>query len=253
MKTKHYVAGILLSSTLLSAGFVQAEEVSTDTTTPIEEVTVPIEVPIIPAEPTEPIEGTDSSDVPIVEEPTVPIEEPGKTEEEVKPIEPPTTDVDTTPTQPTKPIEEKPVPPKEEIKEEPKEKPAVPTPTEEVKQAEENTGVSTTGEAQPITIPTIETPIVTNTGYTVLSTEESQVIVQTPTGIAKKRPEEIGAVKQSDGTVALKTDTGELKVLPATGAVENVLLFFLGIGLGFGTVVYFFKDKIIGLYNRLKK
>ncbi|WP_449456560.1 LPXTG cell wall anchor domain-containing protein [Streptococcus suis] len=253
MKAKHYLAGILLSSTLLSTGFVQAEEISTDTTTPIEEGTVPIEVPIIPAEPTEPIEGTDSSDVPIVEEPTAPIEEPGKTEEEVKPIEPPTTDVDTTLTQPTKPIEEKPAPPKEEIKEEPKEKSAVPTPTEEVRQAEENTGVSSTGEAKPINTPTIDIPIVTNTGYTVVSTEESHVIIQTPTGVAKKRPEEIGAVKQSDGTVALKTDTGELKVLPATGSVESILLFFLGLCLGLGTLFYFFKDEVIRLYERLKK
>lgn len=253
MKAKHYLAGILLSSTLLSTGFVQAEEVSTVPTTPIEEVVAPIEVPIVPMEPTAPIDVTDTSTVPIVEEPSAPIEEPGKTEEEVKPIEPPTTGVDTTPIQPTTPIEEKPLPPKEEPKEEPKKEPVVPTPTEEVKQAEENTGVSSTGEAKPINTPTIDTPILTNTGYTVVSTEESQVIVQTPTGIAKKRPEEIGAVRQSDGTVAIKTDTGELKVLPATGSVENVLLFFLGIGLGFGTVVYFFKDKIIGLYNRLKK
>lgn len=249
MKAKHYLAGILLSSTLLSTVFVRAEEVSTVPTTPIEEVVAPIEVPIVPMEPTAPIDVTDTSTVPIVEEPSAPIEESEKTEEEVKPIELPTTEVDTTPIQPTTPIDEKPLPPKEE----PKKEPVVPTPTEEVKQAEENTGVSSIGEAKPINTPTIDTPIVTNTGYTVLSTEESQVIIQTPTGIAKKRPEEIGAVKQSDGTVALRTGTGELKVLPATGSVESVLLFFFGLCLGVGTVFYFLKDEIVRLYHRLKK
>ncbi len=253
MKAKHYLAGILLSSTLLSTGFVQAEEISTDTTTPIEEVLAPIEVPLVPMEPTVPIDGTDISTVPILEEPTAPIEELEKKEEELAPIELSTTWGDTTPTQPTTPIEEKPLPPKGEQKEEPKKEPVVPTPTEEVRQAEENTGVSSTGEAKPINTPTIDIPIVTNTGYTVVSTEESHVIIQTPTGVAKKRPEEIGAVKQSDGTVALKTDTGELKVLPATGSVESILLFFLGLCLGLGTLFYFFKDEVIRLYERLKK
>lgn len=40
--------------------------------------------------------------------------------------------------------------------------------------------------------------------------------------VTLKEAAEIGAVKQADGTVALKDDKGDLKVLPSTGEVSSV-------------------------------
>ena len=65
--------------------------------------------------------------------------------------------------------------------------------------------------------------IQTNTGHTVVGTSEGRVFVQGTDGtVSLKEAAEIGAVKQADGTVALKDDKGDLKVLPSTGEVSSV-------------------------------
>ena len=38
----------------------------------------------------------------------------------------------------------------------------------------------------------------------------------------EKEPYEVGAVKQKDGTIALKDKEGELKVLPNTGTASTI-------------------------------
>ena len=75
-----------------------------------------------------------------------------------------------------------------------------------------------------------EQPIETNTGHTVVSTNQGKVVVETEEGdYQEKEPYEIGAVKQQDGTIALKDKEGQLKVLPNTGTAKYNLCDNLGI------------------------
>ena len=63
-----------------------------------------------------------------------------------------------------------------------------------------------------------------------IGTQEGQVYVQALDGtVALKNASEIGAVKQADGTVALKDDKGELKVLPKTGMAASLGMSFMGV------------------------
>ncbi|MBF7075832.1 LPXTG cell wall anchor domain-containing protein [Streptococcus sp. HF-100] len=157
--------------------------------------------------------------------PTIP-DNSGGNQEQVKPSEPSTEPVEPS-TEPSK-NEEKPA---ETPKTDEATKPITPTPEE--KKAEENTGVKATDTPKQtnVTEEQIEQqPIVTNTGHTVVGTKEGQVYVQNPDGAVElKNASEIGAVKQQDGTVALKDEKGELKVLPKTGTVASLALSLIGV------------------------
>jgi len=75
-----------------------------------------------------------------------------------------------------------------------------------------------------------ETPIETNTGHTVVSTNQGKVVVETEEGdYQEKEPYEIGAVKQQDGTIALKDKEGQLKVLPNTGTASTIFATIWGL------------------------
>lgn len=139
-----------------------------------------------------------------------------------------------------KPKEEK---PKEETTKEDK-KPTVEV-TPEVKEAkqkaEDNVGVKETDEPKPLNVTKEyiqEQPIETNTGHKVVSTNQGKVVVETSEGdYAEKEPYEIGAVKQSDGTIALKDKEGQLKVLPNTGSASTIFTTIWGF-VGFIATVW---------------
>ena len=130
-----------------------------------------------------------------------------------------------------KPKEEK---PKEETPKEDKKPTVEDTPeVKEAKQkAEDNVGVKETDEPKPLNVTKEEIkeqPIETNTGHTVVSTNQGKVVVETSEGdYAEKEPYEIGAVKQSDGTIALKDKEGQLKVLPNTGTASTIFTTIWG-------------------------
>ena len=136
------------------------------------------------------------------------------------------------PTTPSdKPKEEK---SKEETPKEDK-KPVVedtPEIKEQKQKAEENVGVKETDDPKPLNVTKEEIqeqPIETNTGHKVVSTNQSKVIVETETGdYQEKEPYEVGAVKQQDGTIALKDKEGKLKVLPATGTASTIFATIWG-------------------------
>ncbi|WP_247930715.1 LPXTG cell wall anchor domain-containing protein [Streptococcus mitis] len=180
----------------------------------------------------------------VVVEPTTPSEKPkedkpsenlGKDSE--KQQEKDNTGVVVEPKTPSEqPKEEKPK--EEKSKEEtPKEdkKPTVED-TPEIKEAkqkaEDNVGVKETDEPKPLNVTKEEIkeqPIETNTGHTVVSTNQGKVVVETSEGdYAEKEPYEIGAVKQSDGTIALKDKEGQLKVLPNTGSASTIFTTIWG-------------------------
>lgn len=100
------------------------------------------------------------------------------------------------------------------------------TKKEEPQQAESQELPKPTEQPKSVTVTEEEiqaAPIQTNTGHTVVGTSEGRVFVETADGtVTLKEAAEIGAVKQTDGTVVLKDDKGELKVLPSTGEVSSV-------------------------------
>ena len=99
--------------------------------------------------------------------------------------------------------------------------------------AEENVGVKEKDTPQPLNVTKEEikeTPIETNTGHTVVSTNQGKVVVETEEGdFQEKEPYEIGAVKQKDGTIALKDKEGQLKVLPNTGTASTIFATIWGL------------------------
>ena len=133
------------------------------------------------------------------------------------------------------PKEEK---PKEETPKEDKKPTVEDTPEiKEAKQkAEENVGVKEKDTPQPLNVTKEEikeTSIETNTGHTVVSTNQGKVVVETEEGdYQEKEPYEIGAVKQQDGTIALKDKKGQLKVLPNTGTASTIFATIWGL-IGF--------------------
>ena len=145
--------------------------------------------------------------------------------------------------EPTTPSEK---PKEEKSKEEtPKEdKPSVedtPEIKEQKQKAEENVGVKETDDPKPLNVTKEEIqeqPIETNTGHTVVSTNQGKVVVETEEGdYQEKEPYEIGAVKQKDGTIALKDKEGQLKVLPNTGTASTIFATIWGL-LGLVATVY---------------
>ena len=103
----------------------------------------------------------------------------------------------------------------------------------EKQKAEEIVGVKEKDTPQPLNVTKEEikeTPIETNTGHTVVSTNQGKVVVETSEGdYQEKEPYEIGAVKQQDGTIALKDKDGQLKVLPNTGTASTIFTTIWGL------------------------
>ena len=115
------------------------------------------------------------------------------------------------------------------------EKPAEDTPEikEQKQKAEEIVEVKEKDTPQPLNVTKEEikeTPIETNTGHKVVSTNQGKVVVETEQGdYQEKEPYEIGAVKQQDGTIALKDKEGQLKVLPNTGTASTIFATIWGL------------------------
>ena len=134
------------------------------------------------------------------------------------------------PTQSDKPKEET---PKEDTKPTVEDTPEI---KEQKQKAEENVGVKEKDTPQPLNVTKEEIqeqPIETNTGHKVVSTNQGKVVVETSEGdYQEKEPYEIGAVKQQDGTIALKDKEGQLKVLPNTGTASTIFATIWGL-IGF--------------------
>lgn len=185
-------------------------EPSTDVPTPVEptqpvEPTTPTEEPKAPEEPTVPVD------------PTLPSTEQPKEEESAQPTKP-STDVPT-PETPTNPKEE----PKQDIP-----RPETPTPPKTAEEAankgESQIGTISTETKQPVEAVTPDKPIVTDTGYTIISTDNSQPIIRYADGsTATVSAESIGAVVNKDKTISVKTADGQTKTLPNTGEAQSLL------------------------------
>lgn len=178
----------------------------------------------------------------VVVEPTTPSEKPkAEQPKEEKPSEnlgkdsekEPSNDNTGVVVEPTTPSEKpKEDQPKEEQPKADSQKEADPKVQEDKKKAEDNVGVKESDDPKPLNVTKEdiqEQPIETNTGHKVVSTNQGKVVVETSEGdYAEKEPYEVGAVKQSDGTIALKDKEGQLKVLPNTGTASTIFTTIWG-------------------------
>ena len=178
----------------------------------------------------------------VVVEPTTPSEKPKEEKpKEDKPSEnlgkesekEPSKDNTGVVVEPTTPSEKpKEDQPKEEQPKADTPKEADPKVQEDKKKAEDNVGVKESDTPKPLNVTKEdiqEQPIETNTGHKVVSTNQGKVVVETNEGdYAEKEPYEVGAVKQSDGTIALKDKEGQLKVLPNTGSASTIFASIWG-------------------------
>lgn len=114
-----------------------------------------------------------------------------------------------------------------------------------------DTGASQVGTTSQVTGQVVQNvtptnPVYTSTGYQIVSTQNSQLVVANADGTrATLAPESIGATVNSDQTISVTTSTGELKTLPHTGEKEEALIGMTGAGLLALLGAYLFKKKTV--------
>lgn len=234
MTKKQLLSALALSTlTLAQSGFVSADEV-----TPVDSSEPSTEI-IAPVEPSAPVETPT--------EPTQPVETPTEPTTPTEPIEP------ANPTPPVEPTDPS-TPPTTEEPAKPSPDPVVPTPSDGDDSSNPGTSnpdpepkpgdpVPVPAEdsisSKPISEPTLPfNPFKTQGGQTIVGTQNSQVIIQQADGSTQTvKAEEVGGTTNADGTVTLKTASGEVKTLPQTGEEAGGLFSLLGTviltGLGF--------------------
>ncbi|EJP24467.1 LPXTG cell wall anchor domain protein [Streptococcus anginosus SK1138] len=89
-------------------------------------------------------------------------------------------------------------------------------------------------------------PVYTNTGYQIVSTVNSQVVVAYAYGSrATVSPEEVGGTVNADKTISVTDQAGEKKTLPHTGEKAGVLMMTLGLGILALVVAVLFKRETL--------
>ena len=121
----------------------------------------------------------------------------------------------------------------------------------------ENVGTNA-GQVSQVTKQVIENvsydaPVVLESGYQVVNTQDAVVTaVDTAGNTVKTSAENLGGKTNSDGTVSFKTSTGEMKTLPHTGEKTAWWSWFVGIIVILGAVYLGAKDKITELIDKLR-
>lgn len=101
-------------------------------------------------------------------------------------------------------------------------------------------GTTSTVTGQIVQDVTTDSPVYTNTGATIVSTQNGSVVLADGTITS---PESIGATTNSDGTISVTTATGESTTLPMTGDENTTLLSILGSALAAIGGLFFKKRK----------
>ncbi|CYV37400.1 LPXTG cell wall anchor domain-containing protein [Streptococcus suis] len=228
LNKKNILSMLTLSALVLSNSVVAFADETTpiDSSAPVEVTqpstsTEPSTEVSTPVGPTQPVEPTTPTEEPIVpKEPTVPVDPTLPSTEQPK---------EDAPTQPTEPstIPETPTNPKEDPKQDIPQ-PETPTPPKTAEEAankgESQIGTISTETKQPVDAVTPDKPIVTDTGYTIISTDNSQPVIRYADGsTATVSAESIGAVVNKDKTISVKTAYGQTKTLPNTGEAQSLL------------------------------
>ena len=242
---------------------VTTPEVPTDTSSAPSDDTV---VPTVPETPTEtPSTPEDNTVVPTDPNVTVPsTSEPAETTPSTEVTQPSDTTVTptdgttepTTPTEPTEPSSDGDgtvtVPTVNGGTTTLTPNPSVPTNNPAVSaQTAVNAGASQVGTTSTVTGQVVSNvapsaPVYTNTGYQIVSTQDSQVIVAYSDGSTSTlAPEAVGGTVNSDKTISITDQTGEMKTLPQTGEKEEALMTLAGTSILAGLMAYFFKKRTL--------
>ena len=114
-----------------------------------------------------------------------------------------------------------------------------------------NAGASQVGTTSQVTGQIVQNvtpvaPVYTNTGYQIISTQNSQVVVAYADGSrATVSPEEVGGTVNADKTISVTDQAGEKKTLPHTGEKAGVLMMTLGLGILALVVAVLFKRETL--------
>lgn len=227
--TKKQLFTLLALSTMV---LTQAGSILADDVTPPVDSTTPGVVTPKPSTPVEPSQPTPETPV----DPTVPSTPPEKPS--TPSTEPSTDSGSTTPggkTDPTTPSTE------DGKKDEPK--PDTPTPspkpteeqpktTDEANKAgKSQVGTTSTSTGQKVVNP-VTNPVQTNTGYTIVGTNNSHVLVSNGNGqVVELAAETVGGVVNPDKTVSVKKADGTMETLPQTGDKAAAGLTLIGLAL----------------------
>lgn len=243
MKKKQLLSALALSTLALAqAGFVSADEV-----TPVDPSAPSTEV-VTPVEPSTPAVTTDT---------TVPVDV--TTTEQTTPVDPTTPSTEVTPPsdeqgkdnagdnlEVTDPSQgEQPAPSGEQGKDNAGENLDVPSEQPKTTEQANQQGVSqvgtvSTSTGQVVQNVTPDAPVQTNTGASIVSTQNGQVVLSDGSTVA---PEAIGAVTNTDKTITVTKADGTKATLPETGEAANFLAV-VGTGL-LGLVGFLFKKKLV--------
>ena len=116
-----------------------------------------------------------------------------------------------------------------------------------------NAGQVSQATKQVIENVSYEAPVVLESGYQVVNTQDAVVTaVDTAGNTVKTSAENLGGKTNSDGTVSFKTSTGQMKTLPHTGEKTAWWSWFVGIIVILGAVYLGAKDKITELIDKLR-
>ncbi|HGD5573359.1 TPA: LPXTG cell wall anchor domain-containing protein [Streptococcus agalactiae] len=226
VSTTGVLADEAVSDGTSSPATIQVTPSSEDTTAPgvvsPAEPSLPVpEKPAMPEKPADPApenSGTKPSDSVVPLDPTSPSTEPEKTVEATpKPSTPSSED--------NKKDEEKP-----KTEEKPDTKPAEEQPktTDEANQTgKSQIGTISTATGQVVQDVTPSAPVQTNTGASIVSTQNGQLILGDGSTVA---PETIGAVTNADKTITVTKTDGTKATLPHTGEASSILSV-LGVAL----------------------
>lgn len=245
----------------------------TPTTPPVSDTTAPS----VPSQPTQPTTGnssTPSTDVPVPSNPTTETSVPATSNDNVKPTQPATSNDNAQPTQPTtgnpttsttnQPTSTDTatgsgltVPTVDRGSAVLNPNISVPTNNPNVSaQTAVNAGASQVGTTSQVTGQVVAnvnsaSPIQTNTGYQVISTKDSQVVVAYADGTTDTvSAEVVGGTVNADKTISLTNQSGEKTTLPSTslqlpytGEKEEIMMSWAGAGLLAVVGAYFLKKK----------
>ncbi|WP_162011932.1 LPXTG cell wall anchor domain-containing protein [Streptococcus sp. S784/96/1] len=256
MKKKQVLATLALSAVVLAqAGFSSADEVTpVDPSAPSTEVVTPVE-PSTPADTTDttvPVDVTTTEQTTPVDPTTpsspVPSGEPGKdtAEDSVDVPAPQGKDSSGNNLEVTDPSQsDQPAPSGEPGKDTAGDD--VDVPSEQPKTTEQanqqgasQVGTVSSSTGQVVQNVTPEAPIQTNTGASIVSTQNGQVVLSDGSTVA---PEAIGAVTNADKTITVTKTDGTKATLPETGEATSFLAT-IGTGL-LGLVGVLFKKKLV--------
>lgn len=238
MTKKQLLTMLALSTMVLTqAGSILADDVTppVDSTapgvvtpkpsTPVEPSQPTPETPVDPTVPSTPPKKPNQSDTPAPtpSDPTVP-------EKPSTPSTKPSTDSGTTKpggkTDPTNPSTE------DGKKDNPKPTEEQPKTTDEANKAgKSQVGTTSTSTGQKVVNP-VTNPVQTNTGYTIVGTNNSHVLVSNGNGqVVELAAETVGGVVNPDKTVSVKKADGTMETLPQTGDKAAAGLTVVGLAL----------------------